>query len=189
MSETILPPPKPKGLDALPRSPAQNMDKPLAAARERLLKGLPPPDEHPEFTNAVAGAGMRRTRDRQLAYLAAYANSRNVRASALRAGVTRTRIYAWRKQRWFREQELLAEADYLDALRAQVDTRAKDSDAVLMMRAKSLLPEYREVLRQEHVVESRGELPVRFTLLIGETPPPEDEPSPAASPGRAEGSG
>ena len=68
----------------------------------------------------------------------------------------------------FAKQMVAAEEDYLDALRAQLDERARSSDAVLMARAKALLPEFRETVRAEHVLSA--ELPVRFTLRLGASP-------------------
>lgn len=146
---------------------AENL--PLEQARLRLAAGS---------TNL--GQHLMTKRERQAIYLAAFANTHNVRASALKAGVNREHVYRWRQNRAFCALEAKAELDYLDALRAQIDVRSRDSDAILMFRAKSLLPEYKETLRQEHVIGGT-DLPVRFTLNIGESKD-DAAPSPEAPP-------
>lgn len=176
MEENATPPHEPE--TAVPGKPrilrgSMTTTGPLAEARMRLLRKIEPP----EPADAVPLPSHRISpRARQDLYLEAYRNSNNVRASALKAGVSRMTVLRWRQRsKWFVQQEQLAELDYLDALRAQIDTRSRDSDAVLMMRAKSRLPEYKETVRQEHVAGDSG-LPVRFTLQIGDAGP-EDEPT------------
>lgn len=122
--------------------------------------------------------GQRTRAAKQAAFLKAYRNSRNVRASCLAAAIDRDTFYRWNKSAAFHKRVIQADADYLDVIRAELDKRSQASDQVLIFRAKSLLTEYKDTVRQEHVVGDGSGLPIRFTLQIGEVDDDDDDGAP-----------
>lgn len=150
-----------------------------------ILTGVGESTEAPQTPEKIeppqpgAGASLT-TLARQTRFLQAYKNSRNVRASCLAAGIDRSTFYKWHKVAKFRARVAEADQDYLDILRAELDQRSKASDQVLIFRAKSLLSEFKDTLRTEHVVPDHG-LPIRFTLIIGEASEEEEPQTPPAS--------
>jgi hypothetical protein len=104
------------------------------------------------------------TKQRQRAFLAAFAEHGNVLLSAQKAGITRTTVYTWLEHDedfFFAYNQ--AKEDAKDVLRAEIYRRGKEgfdeavyqlgkyrgtvrkySDTLLIFHAKALMPEYRE---------------------------------------------
>ena len=151
---------------------------PLAAARDRLLRRLPPPPEPDPLATSQRGPGSRTQRERQRDYLEATRNIDGVWLAARAAGVSREIVYHWRRtDPAFVMREQLARADYDDGLRWQIHVRAfAGSDALLLMMVKALLPEYRKTVPRTEPVAADDGLPRRFTLALA-APTPNEAPT------------
>jgi hypothetical protein len=144
---------------------------PLAEARGRLLRRVPPPP--PESARPGRGSGSVRARQRR--YLEAVRDGApSIRHACQAAGISRRLAFWWREvDPVFRRREQLAQEDALDLLRLRVQVRAfAGCDALLLMMVKALVAEYAQRHRTAHVVADDG-IPARFSLQL--TAPTSDE--------------
>ena len=156
-------------------------DPPASPRKVRPIRPVQTNGHPAKPTESVVTAGQspapvtatRTPKEKRAAFVKAYAVSRNITASCREVGIDRSTYYEWIKKPRFAAKVREAEQEYLDSLRAEIQIRSRDSDAVLMMRAKALLAEYKETVRQEI---DRTDLPSVVTIVISDNPMERDEP-------------
>lgn len=128
----------------------------------RLLRGEPAVE--PDVCVRAGRGGLGRV-EKQTAYLTALRTTGVSATAAKIAGIcSRATLARWRSDPAFRQREAGAWEDARDLLRALIHVRAFQSDAVLLLLVRALLPECRPV-RQEHA--GADALPAAFTFTIG----------------------